>query len=81
MLCGNLNGPVFMFPNLTTGKDEFAEDLLQETRERRLAQVMIQDTIEQEHHWLNYEFEETQIKIDLADMILETLVAEIAAML
>jgi hypothetical protein len=46
VLCGNLSGPVFMFPNPKTGQDELAEDLLQETRERRLAAVMTQDTVE-----------------------------------
>jgi hypothetical protein len=33
--------------------------------------------IENEEKWLNYEFEETQVKIDLGDMILEHLVAEV----
>jgi hypothetical protein len=33
--------------------------------------------VEQEHHWLNYEFEEAQVKVDLSDMILEALVSEV----
>ena len=33
--------------------------------------------IETEHHWLNYEFEEAQVKVDLSDMILEHLVEEL----
>lgn len=33
--------------------------------------------MEQEHHWLNYEFEEAQVKVDLSDMILEALVSEV----
>jgi len=32
--------------------------------------------IENEHKWLNYEFEESQVKIDIGDMILEQLVTE-----
>jgi hypothetical protein len=37
--------------------------------------------VEQEHHWLNYEFEEAQVKVDLSDMILEQLVGEIIGIL
>ncbi len=32
--------------------------------------------IENEPRWLNYEFEEAQVKIDIGDMILEQLVTE-----
>jgi hypothetical protein len=32
--------------------------------------------IENEPKWLNYEFEEAQVKIDIGDMILEQLVTE-----
>lgn len=39
------------------------------------------ETIEQEHHWLNYEYEEAQVKVDLSDMILEQLVDEIVSFL
>jgi hypothetical protein len=35
------------------------------------------ETVEQEHHWLNFEYEEAQVKIDLSDMILEHLVDEL----
>ena len=34
------------------------------------------EIVEDEHQWLNYEFEETQIRIDLGEMILESLVQE-----
>lgn len=37
--------------------------------------------MEQEHHWLNYEYEEAQVKIDLSDMILEHLVDELVGFL
>lgn len=50
-------------------------------RERRLTAILTSDQIEQEHHWLNYEFEETQVKIDLSDLVLETLVQEIIELL
>ena len=81
VFCGSLPGPVFHFPNPRTGVDEFSEETLQEVRERRLTQVLTQDTVEHEHHWLNFEFEEAQIKVDLSDIILETLVSEVVALL
>jgi hypothetical protein len=68
---GCLPGNVFRFPNLRTGKDELSDDLHGEVREKKLGVVLQQETIESEHHWLNYEFEETQVKIDLTDMVLE----------
>lgn len=69
--CGCLPGPIFRFPNLKTNREEVSEDLHAEVREKRLAAVLSQETIEQEHHWVNYEFEETQVKVDLTDMVLE----------
>ena len=38
--------------------------------------MLASEVVESEHQWLNYEFEEAQIKIDLSDMILELLVEE-----
>jgi hypothetical protein len=38
--------------------------------------MLASEVVETEHQWLNYEFEEAQIKIDLSDMILELLVEE-----
>jgi hypothetical protein len=57
--------------------DQFDDEIFQETRERRLAQMLVSDFVETEHQWLNYEFEESQVKIDLSDMILEHLVDEV----
>lgn len=62
-------------------KEEFSDDLFQENREKRLTGVLSAETVEQEHHWLNYEYEEAQVKIDLSDMILEHLVDELATFL
>ena len=39
--------------------------------------MLASEVVETEHQWLNYEFEESQVKIDLSDMILEHLVEEI----
>lgn len=57
----------------------FDDEIFQETRERRLAQMLASEVVETEHQWLNYEFEESQIKIDLSDMILEQLVEEVVS--
>ena len=52
------------------------EDATQDMRQVKLANLLHQEIIEDEHQWLNYEFEETQIRIDLGEMILESLVQE-----
>ena len=39
--------------------------------------MLASEVVETEYQWLNYEFEESQVKIDLSDMILEHLVEEI----
>jgi hypothetical protein len=39
--------------------------------------MLASEVVEQEHQWLNYEFEESQVKIDLSDMILEHMVEEV----
>ena len=81
--CGALPSPVFCFPSSSAAreKEDFSDELFQENREKRLTQVLSAETVEQEHHWLNYEYEEAQVKIDLSDMILEHLVDELATFL
>ena len=83
--CGCLPSPVFCFPAQSREthsiKEEFNDELFQENREKRLTQVLSAETVEQEHHWLNYEYEEAQVKIDLSDMILEHLVDELVGLL
>lgn len=81
--CGSLPSPVFCFNQIRDGreKEEFNDELFQENREKRLTQVLSAETVEQEHHWLNYEYEEAQVKVDLSDMILEHLVDELASFL
>lgn len=37
--------------------------------------------VETEPRWLNYEFEQAQVKIDVGDMILEMLVTETIAII
>lgn len=41
-----------------------------------MATLLAREMIENEPRWLNYEFEDAQVKIDIGDMILEQLVTE-----
>ena len=57
-------------------KKQLVEDCTTEIRHAKIQSLAFQEIIEDEHQWLNYEFEETQIRIDLSEDILETLVQE-----
>ena len=57
---------------------KFDEDLIQDIREDALAYAIKCEIIEFDWVWTEYEFEETQVKIDLADMILAGLAEEVA---
>jgi len=48
-------------------------------REERLALVLAAEIEENEMLWTDYEYEETQTKLDVADMILEVLADEAVA--
>lgn len=70
MQAGTLPRREFVFAGL------FDEELFAEIREKKLATLLAREMIENEPKWLNYEFEEAQVKIDIGDMILEQLVTE-----
>ena len=53
------------------------EELLQHLREERLATMLADEVLEKDEVWVEYEFEESQVKLDIADMVLEQLVSEI----
>ena len=55
------------------------EELLQQIREEKLSFMLTKEILENDQIWTDYEPEETQVKIDLADMILEQLMDEIEA--
>ena len=55
---------------------EFDEELFSDIREKKLVQLLAREMVETEPKWLNYEFEQAQVKIDVGDMILEQLVNE-----
>ena len=47
----------------------------------RLATLLSDEVYETENKWLNYNFEEAQVKIDITDMILEDMIEEICIVL
>jgi hypothetical protein len=55
-------------------KGVFDEEIFGEFREKKLVSLLAHEMIENENKWLNYEFEESQVKIDVGDIILEQLV-------
>ncbi len=75
MQAGTLPRKEFVFNGV------FDDELFAEIREKKLATLLAREMIETEPKWLNYEFEEAQVKIDIGDMILEQLVTETIAIL
>ena len=59
----------------------FDEDGFLEQRERRLAMLLSKEVRLDESKWLGYNFETSQVKIDVTDMILEDLIHEICLLL
>ena len=52
------------------------EELLQDIRDETLCNAVSKEIVENEWIWIDYEFEETQTKLDLADMVLTELIGE-----
>eukprot|EP00826_Nyctotherus_ovalis_P057318 TRINITY_DN7830_c0_g3_i2.p1 TRINITY_DN7830_c0_g3~~TRINITY_DN7830_c0_g3_i2.p1 ORF type:complete len:329 (-),score=75.91 TRINITY_DN7830_c0_g3_i2:70-1056(-) len=50
---------------------------LEQVREQRLNTVLMMEVNEVEHTWVDYELEETQVMLDITDMILEQLTTEV----
>ena len=51
---------------------------MNQLREEKLGALMMKELEENENKWIDYEDEETQVKFDLADMVLEELAGELA---
>ena len=67
--------------DMITSNGGLDEGIIQSLREDRLERLIYFETVEEEMDWLDYEFEETQVKFDIADMILEHLADEIDCLL
>ncbi|OMJ95412.1 hypothetical protein SteCoe_1173 [Stentor coeruleus] len=66
---------------IITSNGGIDEGLINGLREDRLEKLIFYEIIEEEHEWIDYEFEETQIKFDISDMILEELADEVRVLL
>lgn len=71
MQTGKLPGPDML---LSTGHVD--EDLLQHMQEERLAACLSTEMLENDNEWVDYELEDAQVKLDLADIVLDHLVIE-----
>jgi hypothetical protein len=54
-----------------------SEAQLIKIKENQLDKILFFEAILEEEKWVDYEFEESQVKIDLADMILQDLALEL----
>lgn len=52
------------------------EDGVQNSREEKLGVLIAEDINNREPTWINYELEETQTKLEVSDLVLETLISE-----
>lgn len=66
---------------IITSNGGIDEGLINGLREDRLERLIFYEIVEEEHEWIDYEFEETQIKFDISDMILEELADEVRVLL
>lgn len=60
---------------------ESEEDRNKAERQERLGLLLTKEVHQRENDWLDYEVEDTQVRFDLADMILEELADEITQFL
>lgn len=67
--------------DLIINSEDSEEELAEQMREEQLLSILTKEVNLQEQCWINYEFEETQVKLDLSDMTLEDLVEETANIL
>ena len=70
-----------IIPHLETPLSTQSEEIVQLQREEKLVQDIIIDTMTNDDQWCDYEDEETQVKLDLADMVLESLMSEVLSLL
>ena len=66
---------------IITSEGGIDDELISRLRGERVERLLFFETREEEHEWVDYEFEETQTKFDLADMILEVLAEEVVNLL
>lgn len=57
------------------------EERVNALREERLGMLMMKELEENENKWIDYEDEDTQVKFDLADMILDDITGELVSLI
>jgi len=57
------------------------DEMFQQMREDNLAKMLVSEILENDAQWNNYEFEEIQTKVDLADDVVEYLAMELVEIL
>lgn len=67
--------------DLLMSNGKIDEELLQHQREDRLTHMIYTELLEQDSKWVDYFYEETQVKLDLADLMLSKLVEETVELL
>lgn len=65
------------FPDISFSNTEANEMLLIKIKEKQMEKALFYEAHYEDYKWIDYEFEETQVKIDLADIILHGLAEEI----
>ncbi|OMJ74045.1 hypothetical protein SteCoe_27131 [Stentor coeruleus] len=65
------------FPDISFSNGEANEALIIKIKEKQLEKTLFYEAFYEDYKWVDYEFEETQVKIDITDMILHDLAEEI----
>ena len=73
---GKIPTEEFLLPN-----GELDDELLQSLREDKLICMITEEIVDRDGEWVDYEFEEVQVKIDLSDMALQILCEEVIELL
>lgn len=69
---GPKSGKVFI-----KDKSRLSEEVLNKQNEEIVLKILAQETYEEDKKWIEYNFEETQVKLDMADIVLEHLIEEL----
>ena len=68
-------------PQPLPNQHESEEERNKAERQERLGLLLTKEVHQKENDWLDYEYEDTQVRFDLADMILEELADEVTQFL
>ena len=66
---------------INTNYEYLTQDQLNSEKEKRLINILKEELIENEEHWKNLEIEETQLKLEITEIINEQLYNEVMEIL